>query len=55
MHCAGTTLTVIATFFRSCENNAFANAIEQCGSGIDAELVLFAVDAESYWDGGLDV
>jgi hypothetical protein len=46
MHGAGAALAMVAPFLRACESHCFAKAIQQSGSGIDLERVIFSVDPE---------
>src|SRR4029450_6004 len=49
MHRARAALPMVAPFFCSSQQNALAKAIQQGCAGIDAKLVVFAVDAERNW------
>src|SRR5215211_7843323 len=47
MHRTGATLTVVAALLRSGQMEDFAQAIEQRGSRVDAELVLPSIDMQA--------
>ena len=55
VHRARATLAVVAALLCTGEDDALANAIEQCGSRIDAKLAVHAIDAQDDRDRSLDI